>query len=96
LDLPLEDHRQTKEIIRMQMQRIALAIQLGSPLSEMHRMLQETKREIQKLKDPDLLKALENLQNEILGNWPIEMHTPWNHLEMIGRIFAFIDQKTVF
>ncbi len=95
-EIPFEDRKQTKEIVRLQMRRIALAIQQGSSLSDMSRLLQETKKEIIKLEDASLLKAFQKLMDEILGNWPIQIDTAWNHLESIGRIFAFIDQKTVY
>lgn len=96
MEIPFEDRHQTKEIVRLQMQRIALGIQLGSPLSEMHQILQETRKEIGKLGDSAMQNAFQKLQQEILGNWPIQTTTPWDHLETIGRLFAFIDQKTVY
>lgn len=95
-DVPYENHKQTKEIIRMELQRIVLGIEQGSSLSEMHHLLMETQKLIDKMGDEGLSKAFKTLMNTIQGNWPLDGKTPWDIIEKVGRILAYLDQKTVF
>lgn len=95
-EIPYEDHRQTKEIIRMQLQRITMGIQIEVPIGEMHHMLIETEREVIKLNDPSITKAFQAFTHEILSNYPLKTTTSWDHLEHLGRILAYLDKKTIY
>ncbi len=94
--IPTENHKLTKEIIRLDLQRITLGIQQGIAISQMHFLLIETKREIDKLQDKELAKAFDDLIATIHTYWPLDEKTPWDTLEKVGRIFAFIDRQTIY
>lgn len=95
-EIPYEDHRQTKEIIRMQLQRITMGIQLEIPSGDMHHMLVETKAEVVKLNDPNITRAFDEFTHEIMTHYPLKTTTSWDHLEHLGRILAYLDKKTIY
>jgi len=95
-DVPYEDHKQTKEIVRMEMHRIALGIQQGTPLVAMNQLLRETRKILDKLGNPELSHAFQDLSRLLHNGWPLNEQTPWDTIQTVGRILAFIDEKTMY
>ncbi len=95
-DLPYEDLHATKEILRMEMNMLANAINQGSSIQELHALLKETDADIHKLKDPEITKTFRHIWYIIDHNYPIVETTNWEIIESLGTAFRFIDQKTLY
>ncbi len=95
-DIPYEDHRQTKDIIRLLLQQLHLALGNGKEISSVHSILKEIKMESAKLDDLALVKAIGNMEYLINHNWPLSEQTSMEILQQLKSYFLFIDEKTIF
>lgn len=95
-DIPYEDHRQTKDIIRMLLQQLHIALGEGKEISSVHGILKEIKHETAKLEDTALVRAIGNMEYLINHNWPLSERTSMEVLQELKGYFLFIDEKTLF
>jgi hypothetical protein len=95
-DIPFEDLRKTKDIIRLLMHQLHLELAKGENLRDVHRILREIKHESGKLDDPLLVKAVHNMQYMIDHHWPLSIQTSVDVLEKLKSYFMFFDEKTIY
>lgn len=95
-NIPYEDHHQTKEIIRMYMVQLSIALQNAMGIKELHHLLNEIEKTMDKLHDEDISSTFHQLRSLIEHNFPINQNTKWEVLQNIGSCFSYIDRKTIF
>jgi len=95
-DTPYEDLHFTKEIVRMGMSFISNAIRSKEEIAEIHKVMKETRMQVNKLKDPNIQQAFDQICYLLDHNYPISEHTNWDVIKMIGRCFYYIDEKTLY
>ncbi len=95
-DIPFEDLRQTKDILRLQIHSLALALKEGNSLSVIQHHFQDIFTQANKCNDPILTSSLKKLHDLITHNWPLTEQTPLKALETLKALFSLIDEKTLF
>ena len=95
-DIPYEDLRKTKDIVRLLMQDLNLLLREGTSLKEIHDIIKELKHEIRKFHDKILNDFIEKLGFLIDENWPLTEKTSMDILSQVKESFSYIDEKTLF
>ena len=95
-DIPYEDNHQTKEILRMEMNGLYQAIQDKKPVTYLHQLHKDTVPIVDKLNDPEIKEAFEQINSLIDHHYPISEQTPLDIIEKLGRCFKCIDERTMY